>query len=180
MLNNITKDRLILLDKLIPGIAGDFSAVYQDFEKDIYGALEQALPQLSKYHTLKIIFPEKSYYPVEIPKGFISFCQQYAFNYKTVHCIKDESINEGEVYINLMDDDLVTLIERIIEQKLQVGKDIGVISYNETPLKKIILQGITTVSTDFEAMGIQAAQLILNDALTHVAIPFRLTLRPSL
>lgn len=52
------------------------------------------------------------------------------------------------------------LIEKIIETKLEVGKQVGVISYNETPLKKIILNGITTISTDFHLMG-GKAQLIL-------------------
>ena len=36
-----------------------------------------------------------------------------------------------------MEDDLVLLIEKIIETKLEVGKQVDVISYNETPLKKI-------------------------------------------
>ncbi|HMR83440.1 MAG TPA: substrate-binding domain-containing protein, partial [Niabella sp.] len=76
--------------------------------------------------------------------------------------------------------DLVTLIEKIKESKLQMGRDIGVISYNETPLKKLILQGITTISTDFEEMGRQAAQLILDGVKKQVEIPFYLRLRPSL
>ena len=37
----------------------------------------------------------------------------------------------------------------------------GVISYNETPLKRIILNGINTISTTFHLMGEKAAQLIL-------------------
>ncbi len=49
-----------------------------------------------------------------------------------------------------MENDLVILIERILAAGLKVGKDVGVISYNETPLKKIILNGITTISTDFK------------------------------
>jgi hypothetical protein len=57
IINTIDKEKLILLDKIIPGVTGNFGAVYENFEKDIYGALEQALPQLQKYHTLKIIFP---------------------------------------------------------------------------------------------------------------------------
>jgi DNA-binding LacI/PurR family transcriptional regulator len=57
---------------------------------------------------------------------------------------------------------------------------VGVISYNETPLKKIILNGITTISTDFEIMGKKTAELILNQATDHVAVPFHLTLRSSL
>jgi DNA-binding LacI/PurR family transcriptional regulator len=72
------------------------------------------------------------------------------------------------------------LIERIIELNLEVGKDVGVISYNETALKKIILKGITTISTDFEAMGAEAARIIQSHALKHVSIPFYLTLRASL
>ena len=135
---------------------------------------------MGKYHTIKLIFPEYTYYPEEIVKGFINFCQQYAFNYKIVHDIQEEPINEGEVFINLMDIDLVVLIERIIELNFEVGKDVGVISYNETPLKKIILKGITTISTDFEAMGAEAANIIQTNSLRHIAIPFSLTLRASL
>ena len=180
VINTIPKEKLILLDKIIPGVTGNFGAVYEDFEKDIYSALEQATAQLAKYHTLKLIFPEYTYYPEEIVKGFVAFCQQYAFAYKIVHSIEEEPINEGEVFINLMDNDLVVLIERIIEKNLEVGKDVGVISYNETALKKIILKGITTISTDFEAMGAEAARIIQTHSLKHMAIPFYLTMRASL
>lgn len=154
--------------------------MYENFEDDIYRSLEEALPHLEKYHTIKIIFPENSYYPEEIIKGFTSFCHQYTFNFKVVHDIEKEPIHKKEVYINLMDNDLVVLIERIIESKLKVGRDVGVISYNETPLKKIILDGITTISTDFEAMGNETARIIQENTLRHVKIPFALNLRASL
>lgn len=180
IINTIPKEKLILLDKIIPGVNGNFGAVYENFQEDIYGALEQARPHLVKYHTMKLIFPEASYYPAEIIKGFEDFCKNYAFNYKVVHDISEEPIGKGEVYINLMDNDLVVLIERIIESRLKVGKEVGVISYNETPLKKIILNGITTISTDFEAMGVETARIIQENNLRHVHVPFSLTLRASL
>jgi DNA-binding transcriptional regulator YhcF (GntR family) len=180
VINTIPKEKLVLMDKLVPKVDGDYAAVYEDFEKDIYHALEQALPALSKYETLKIIFPSYTYYPEEILKGFYMFCNQFAFNYKVVNDIKNEKIKKGEVYINLMEDDLVILIEKIISDKLKIGKDVGVISYNETPLKKLILNGITTISTDFAMMGRKTAELILAHSTEHVAIPFNLTLRPSL
>jgi len=180
VINTIPRDKLILLDKLVPGVNGQFGAVYENFEKDIYGALEQALPRLSKYHTIKIIFPAYTYFPQEILKGFHRFCQQYAFNYKVVHNIANEPIKDGEAYINLMEDDLVILIEKILATKMKVGKNVGVISYNETPLKKIILNGITTISSDFAMMGEKTAQLILEQSAQHLEIPFYLTLRASL
>ena len=168
------------MDKLVAGVDGQYGAVYENFEKDIYDALEKALPQLSKYHTIKIIIPDYTYFPDEILKGFRSFCQQYAFNSKVVHNIANEPIKEGEVYINLMEDDLVILLEKILATKMKPGKHVGVISYNETPLKKIILNGITTISTDFIMMGEKAAQLILQQSTEHIELPFNVTLRASL
>lgn len=180
IVNTLPKDKLILMDKLLAGVIGDYAAVYEDFEKDIYNALVQANEKLSKYNTIKIIFPEYTYHPNEILEGFYKYCQQYAFNYKVIHNIEEEVIQKGEVYINLMENDLVILIEKILATGLKVGKDVGVISYNETPLKKIILNGITTISTDFQMMGEKAAQMVLEPSKEHVAIPFYLTLRASL
>ena len=168
------------MDKLESGVTGNFGAVYEDFEKDIYHALEQLLDKLSKYNTLKIIFPEHSYYSKDILAGFLAFCRQYAFEYEIINSLKNEKIIAGTVYINLMEDDLVEVIEKTIRLNLKPGKDIGVISYNETPIKKIILDGITTISTDFKLMGEKTAELVLSNSTDHIAIPFLVTERNSL
>lgn len=180
VINTISKDKLILLDKQVAGITGEYAAVYENFAKDIYKALENAAERLSNYHTLKIIFPKSSYYPVEIIDGFNRFCQDYAFNYKVVSNIKDEEMSSGEVFISVMEDDLVKLIERMLQLNLKAGKDAGIISYNETPIKKIILEGITTISTDFAEMGRMAARLVMDNTREHLEVPFKLTLRNSL
>ena len=180
IINAIPKEKLLLLDKLVPGVIGEYAAVYENFERDIYNGLIEAIDQLAKYHTLKIIFPENSYYPPEILKGFKNFCQDHTFSYKVISEIVEEPINEGEVYINVMEVDLVTLIERIMLLDFKIGEQVGIISYNETPLKKIILNGITTISTDFHQMGVIAAQLILSNSREQVEVPFKLTLRQSL
>jgi DNA-binding transcriptional regulator YhcF (GntR family) len=180
IINAIPKAKLLLLDKMVPGITGEYAAAYENFEKDIYTALCEATDQLSKYHTLKVIFPLHTYYPVEILRGFKNYCQDYAFSYKVVHNIADESVNTGEVYINVMEDDLVLLLEKLIPSGLVIGKQVGVISYNETAVKQFILNGITTISTDFQQMGITAAQLILSNSKERTEMPFKLILRASL
>src|ERR1035437_9607076 len=68
----------------------------------------------------------------------------------------------------------------INELSNEIGEQVEIISYNETPLKKIILNGITTISTDFHQMGIIAAELILSNSKEHIEVPFKLTLRDSL
>jgi DNA-binding transcriptional regulator YhcF (GntR family) len=180
VINAIPKEKLILLDKLVPGVTGNYGAIYENFEKDIFNALEEALPLLSKYNMINIILPEHSFYHIGITTGLCKFCQEYAFNYKFVHNIKNEFIKKREVYINLMEDDLVDLIEKILDQNLELGNDVGVISYNETSIKKIIMKGITTISTDFKMMGEKAAELILNKSTEHIEAKFYLNVRNSL
>lgn len=180
LIDSLPKKKLILMDKLAQGITGSFGAVYEDFENDIYSALVQLKDRLDKYHTIKLVFPQHTYHSKMIIRGFRRFCQQYDFKYHILDCLRDEQIERGSVYINLVEDDLVILIEKIIEGKFRVGKDVGVISYNEVPIKKIILDGITTISTDFTLMGEKTAELILNNSAERIPIPFKVTLRNSL
>jgi len=180
VLNTIPKEKLILLDKIVAGVKGKYAAIYENFETDIFEALQQALPQLSKYQTLHIIFPGHSYYPKEILKGFNRFCQEYTFNKVILNTIDNHTLHTGDVYITLLEDDLVSLVEKVIETDLKVGTDIGIISYNETPIRKIILNGITTISTDFHMMGEKTAELILEKSQEQVKANFYLTLRNSL
>lgn len=180
VINSIEKSKLILLDKLVSGVDGKFGAIVENFEKDIYSALVQALERLRKYDRLKIIFPDGSYFPKEILKGFEAFCHHYHFDGHIVNDIRKEIISKGDTYICLMEEDLVSLVERTLGTGLTVGRDVGVISYNETPLKKIILNGITTISTDFTMMGQKAAEMILSKSRERIELPFQLTLRASL
>jgi len=180
LIEQIPKEKLILVDKKIDGITGNYGSVYENFEDDIFNALNKALGPLSKYHTLKLIFPEHSYYPKEIVNGFKLFCSNYAFNHKIVHDLDLDEVNEGEVYINLKIEDLVRILDKIINLNLIVGEQVGVISYNETPLKKFIMNGLTTISTDFAEMGKTAAQLVLSSSKEHIENPFELILRGSL
>jgi len=180
IINELPKDKLLLLDKIVPGITGNYAAVYENFEKDIYTALCEASDHLSKYHTLNLIFPLQSYYPVEIVRGFEKYCRENEFPYKIINKLEHEQVNTGEVYINVMEDELVVLLEKLTSSGLRIGEQVGVISYNETPVKKFILNGITTISTDFHQMGVNAANLILSGTRTCMEISFKLTLRASL
>ena len=78
--------------------------------------------------------------------------------FATTSCSKKtKSYLEGKKYINLMEEDLVKILDKIISLDLTVGRQVGLISYNETPLKNYIMNGLTTISTDFKTMGITAA-----------------------
>lgn len=180
VVNTLPKEKLILLDKKIAGITGKYSAIYENFEANIFDALTSVLSSLKKYHTLKLVFPEKSYFPKEIVNGFKKFSVLHSFKFKIVDDLMNEPLSKGEAYIILMEDDLVSMLERILAVKLDLGTDLGLISYNETPLKKLLLNGITTISTDFVRMGEMAAEMIKKQNIAHQEVPFYVKLRSSL
>jgi DNA-binding transcriptional regulator YhcF (GntR family) len=181
ILQLIPGDRLILLDKDVDYIAGEYAAVYQDYVHDIIVALEEAHGLLTKYRQLNLIFPGCPRYPEEITRGFRFFCTQNNFKYEVLSKITPETtVRSGEVYIVIDESDLVTLIKKCQSERWEPGKDIGIISYNDTALKEILMAGITVISTDHSKMGEMAAQLILENKKEKIHNPFSLIVRKSL
>lgn len=172
--------KLVVLDKRIDGLGVNVASVYQDFEKDIYTALKDLNQQLKKYHRLKLIFGEQSYQPGEIRKGFIRFCGEFAYDFNIVRTLEEEEISMHTVYITLREDDLVGLIKKFKQTSYRLGKDVGIISYNDTLLKEVLLDGITVISTDFRKLGEQAARMVLQKHHEQFVNPFYVILRNSL
>lgn len=69
------------------------------------------------------------------------------------------------------DRDLVDLLKQAQLQNFAPGKDFGIISYNDTPLKEILAGGITTLSTDFKQMGQTMASLITQKEIKTIENP---------
>lgn len=180
LINKIPKQKLVLLDKKITGVSGDFGAVYEDFEEDIHSSLTKAAVLIRKYSTIKIVFPSNSYFPQEILSGFRLFCKQHGYKSAVITDLSGDTVRKGDLYITLIETDLVQLVETTVVRKFKIGRDVGIISYNETPIKKIIRNGIATISTDFQQMGKSAALLILNNSREQVKVPFSLIKRASL
>jgi len=176
----IPLEKLIILDKRIEAIANRVGTIYQDFEKNIYDALVELNPQLKKYRTIKMLMRERTYHPKEIKKGFIRFCGEYAYDFGMVGEIENETLESNTVYINLMENDLVLLLKKLNQTNLALGKDIGIISYNDTPVKEILRDGITVISTDFQNLGQQAAEMILEKKSLQTENPFYVISRNSL
>lgn len=156
-----------------------FPAVYQNFTKNIYDGLSKAKFKLKKYNKIILIFPGAKE-PIGMKIGFEKFCNDYNFNSEVISEFKNRNIQKGEVYIIPNDRDLINVIEKSKMQQLKLGFDFGVISYNETPLKKIVENGITTISTNFEKMGKIIAKMILENKKEQIENESSLIIRNSL
>lgn len=177
----IPSEKLVILDKDLSYVNKNYTAVFQDFKNDIIEALESGLSILKRYTKIILVHPKLVPHPLEIINGFKNFCMHHNFPNQVIHEIKNSTtISKGEAYIVIEENDLVQLIKNCSAKKLRIGKDVGLISYNETPLKEILLDGISVISTDHSKMGDTAARLILENKQEKIKNPFTLILRKSL
>jgi len=178
VLKNLPSDKVYILDQTNEELK-DYPAIYQNFETDILKSLFAAHHLIEKYHKIVLLFPEKKQ-----PKGMLNGFQNYRKHTNVVHevinSLVDRQLVKGEVYLLLDDQSLILLIKKMKDQNFILGKDIGVISYNDTLLKEIVEGGITTISTDFNQMGKRLAQMILNKENLQIENPNSLIIRNSL
>lgn len=180
ILKRIPNRKLLLLDRYIEGLPGNFGCVYQNFETDIFDGLKQGLDTFRSYKKLNVISMHGSMYAQLIEKGIKKFCIENQINFEVHNNINTEIIQKQEVYLILnsqLDSEIIELVRIAKMKDYEIGKDIGIISYNESPVNEIILNGLTVLSTDFKQMGILAAQMIMNKSLKKTKCDFRMIRR---
>lgn len=179
VIKKIPREKVLIVDRFLDELK-DYPVVYQEYDKDIQSALTCGLDLLRKYNRLNLVFPQAEYYPPYIVRGFRIFCQIHDFACTIIDRMEDTEINQGEAYIIVSDDDLYAFIRQIKQKNWTLGKDCGVVAYNENQVKEILCDGITTISTNHEEIGQLAAQMILTKKFERIKSPFRFIRRNSL
>lgn len=178
ILENI-EGHIVLADHYDRALVGKYSSVGQDFEEDTYQALSSGLPKLHKYKRL-ILIQRSEIEPEERYLGLRRFCIENRFKSDLIPSIRDWRIERGDLFITAEDKELVELLKLAKKLDLTPGKDIGIISYNDTPMKEILAGGISTLTTDFNSMGKTLAEMVEDKALRTVANPCTLIMRNSI
>ncbi|MFL9842874.1 GntR family transcriptional regulator [Flavobacterium rhizosphaerae] len=178
IIKTLPKNDVYILDQTNDELAG-YPSIHQNFVADMYNALCRGKQRLEKYNKLILIFPLFKQ-PQGMHDGFTRFCKEHHFKYEIINDFENNSIKAGEVYVIPNDRHLVNVIEQARAQQLTIGSEIGIISYNDIPLKKVAGNGITTISTDFPAMGKTLAEMILLQRREQIQNPSSLIERGSL
>ena len=174
----LPQDKVFILDRLKPNLM-KYPAIYQDFEADVRENMLEARELLVKYKKNIMVFPSGKE-PIERIFGFEKFCREYNMSFETIKSVECQKIRKGEVYYLVSDRNLVSIIKKANREGLHIGEDIGIISFNDTLLKEVVAEGITTISTDFSYMGKRLAQMVQNKEKGHFRNPSYLIKRKSL
>ena len=158
VIGRLPKDKVYILDRLKDDLL-DYPVVYQDFEQDVYDSLSNGSDLLQKYRKLIMIFPGGKE-PEGRMIGFQRFCSEKGIQSEIIRNVVNKEMQIGEAYFVPSDRNLVRLVKMAGEKNLQLGKDVGIVSFNDTVLKEIVAGGITTISTDFQLMGQTLARMI--------------------
>lgn len=179
VIKKIPSQKVLIVDRFMPELK-DYPVVYQEYDNDIQSALSCGLDLLQKYSRLNLVFPKAECYPPYIVRGFQIFCQVHGFDFSIIDRMDDAQILQGEAYIIVSDDDLYAFIRKAMQKNWTLGKDCGVVAYNENQVKEILCDGITTISTNHEEIGHLAAQMILTQKFERIKSPFEFIRRNSL
>lgn len=179
VLNKINPSRLLLLD------FGKFekekySYICQDFDEFFYQALNLLKERLKNYHQLVFLFPKSLKHPQSGKLYFTRFCQEQGFLCEIQENIENLIVRKGVAYIAIKQQDVVKVVKQGRLEGLKCGKDFGLLAYNDIPSYEVIDEGITSLSIDWEMMGNEAANFVLNNVPVQKFLPTEVRLRKSL
>lgn len=179
IISKIPAEKLLVIDWKIH-CPDDISFVRQDFGKPVYDLLLENIHLVSRYNRFILYYPPFTYHPADTVEYFTRFCQDQKINHRVIYDPEDFVAEKGDLFFLVSDRTLAKCLDQCSEKGLEAGIDVGIISYNETPMKKYVKNGITVISTDFEMMGEKAAEFANNNAKMFITVPTRLKLRSSL
>ena len=174
----LPQNKVYILDQMHKGLE-HYPAIYQNFEVGLFNGLQQLVNSIIKYHHFTMIY-DSSIQPKGILKGFKLFCNTYKIDHSIIGSNKEISVLKDTLYLTLDDSSLITIIKQIKQQNLHLAKEVGIIAYNDTPLKEIIADGITSISTDFAIMGKTLAEMITQGKKDTIENNITVSLRHSL
>jgi DNA-binding transcriptional regulator YhcF (GntR family) len=179
IIGKIPQDKLLIIDWKIHA-PENTSFVAQDFGEPVYRCLEQSLEKIRKFKRFVFYYPPFTYHPVEAIDYFLKFVKDFHIEHHVIENPEQFRVESGDLFFLVSDRTLAHFLDQCSEQGLIIGRDAGVISYNETPMKKYVKDGITVISTDFVMLGKKAAEFANNCQPVKCFVPTMMHYRSSL
>jgi len=182
ILAKIPERKLIIMDKAVSELKGKYAAIFQDFEADIHQGLISQKERINPYKHFVFSSSESpfQFIPEGCIKGFKRFCNETGISFEIVRKLDLTKVQAKTIYLIYSDMELIGLIKEVESRNWLPGKDVGIISYDETPMKEILHGGISVLSTDFRQMGKMVASFINGEPFRQEVNSFQLILRNSL
>ncbi|MEN8123372.1 MAG: GntR family transcriptional regulator [Bacteroidota bacterium] len=178
IINNIPAEQLLVIDWKVH-TSDKQSVVFQNFGDAVYRCLTKNITSIKKYKEFIYYYPPFTYHPKESIDYFKRFCAENNVKHKIILETDKFKIKKDGLYFLVSDRTLASFLDQCSKNGFKPGREVGVISYNETPMKKYVKNGITVISTDFELMGKKAAEFVASGKPIQFEVPTTLKIRSS-
>jgi DNA-binding transcriptional regulator YhcF (GntR family) len=178
IVGQIDPDKLLIIDWNIHANPTQ-SFVCQDFGQPIYDCLHDNIEVVKRYKRIVYLYPEFTYHPKTSIDHFQRFCADFQINGDMLYDAEALNPQPGDLYFLVSDRTLAQLLDLAQERQLVLGDTLGIISYNDTPMKRYVKEGISVLSTDFNKMGEMAAQFVVDGKRVQQYVPTQLIMRAS-
>ncbi len=158
----------------------EISFLTQNFSSAVYNCLLSGEERIKRYDEFILIFPPNTPHPSETIDAFNSFCSDKGIKHSVLKKFSGTNLKKGQAYFVIKDDDLVSIVKSCKQSGMKLGEDIGILSYNDTPMKEIVSSGITVISINFSEMGEKAAHFISSKEKVYEELSSSLIMRGSL
>jgi DNA-binding transcriptional regulator YhcF (GntR family) len=162
-IKKIPKSKLIFVHREFDTCL-DCSAVVNSNGEELYQTLSEIRQSCLKYQHFRLVFPDNIYHK-DIWEGFADFCLDHKIKFDIIPDLTEAEISAGQLFIIKRDQDLALLVKHCLEHNYRLGKDIGVICYNDSVLKEVLAGGISVITPDFYKMGQQVANIVMTQDL---------------
>ncbi len=159
ILRTLSPEKLIIVDRFID-LGPDYTYITQEFKESTYAILEILLPKIKKYKHNVLFYRNDRDYPKGILKSLRKFTQDNGFTLDVQKNYESNSLMRDTMYFAISDSDLWLLLKDCRERDFRIGKDVGVLSFNDHVVKELVSGGITTISTNFNQMALTTADNI--------------------
>lgn len=175
ILNTISnRNKVYFIDQGYGYFTDKYAYVCQDFKNDIIKILQRIYKPSLKFtkFIMQINDPEnpsEEFMVNQMKSGFTEFFSKSGLDHKIHKSIN--TIEKGVLYFIYNDSSLFQLIKLCWSRDIKIGRDIGIISFNDTPYKEVIEKGVSTISSDFIEMGKSMAGMVLENKMESIINP---------
>lgn len=177
ILAELPHDKIFVIgdnNRLISGYSGSLV----DYRYSILQELEANLATLTKYKHIKMSSADDLVIPKDFFDGVSDFGKRYGLEVDLVNYANLRTLVPQCLYICSGDSELLSLLDRINKTNFIIGEDIGILSFNDTLLKK--KNGISIIEDDLNILSKEVSEILSNNrpAKSHL-MPLTIKIRES-
>ena len=179
-LKKIAGDRLIVLEQTFKDLQHQYAKVTLANLLNLDSIFNTHTNLFNKYKGFNLVLSDEVYFDANLITSLRNFCNNIQLDFQVLDGLEEDDFEKNQIYFTLNEADLVQTIRFAENMQWTIGKDLGIISLNDSPMKEILANGITVFSLEFNKIGEKVAEGIKNAQRINDSIDIKFIKRKSL